>query len=593
MSSTNILTTLIGLGVILCFGCGHETTQTPNLTAEQGIGDATEVKTVRPAAAIEDSDSNIKQPLASTTNESEIELDSIQFKQAAEAIKVDHTYQTGATGQLLMMESIGGGVAWFDADRDGLLDLFCVQGGDGTARDLSVNPSDQLFRRLSSGINEVVTDVAGISEGAYGQGVTVGDFDNDGFEDIYVTNLGSNRLLHNCGDGTFSQVPQSTVTQSERWSSSAAWADTDLDGDLDLYVCNYLKYDPFNPLPCEKNGAPALCHPRQIEAWPDEFFENQGDGNFISVANERGLAGSGNKALGVVVTDLSGDGWPDIYVANDTTSNFYFLNNKDGLFTESSLQLGGGLNAAGSMQASMGVAAGDYDRSGTTDLLLTHFTGESNTLYQNLQGFGLHDVSGKTGLFSISNSKLGFGIAMCDFDLNGQMDLVVANGHIDSTNADGDGFKQHAQLLTYNGRQWIDISDSASSYFAEKHVGRGVAVGDYDQDGDQDLAIAHQNEALEILENTSDRGNWLKLVFLTTTTNRSGIGISASVRIGSEVWYSTICGGTSFSASHEHALFFGSGQANEDATVTVTWPNGVTTVLKDIVLNQTLSVREP
>ena len=517
----------------------------------------------------------------------------IRFARVAEKLMVSHTFQTGATGRLIMVESLGGGLGWLDLDGDGRLDLYCVQGGDPTSRDHLASPPDSVFRQTASGKMQLLPNSVGIDNSGYGQGLTIGDFDNDGFDDVYVTNVGRNRLFHNQGDGTFRSEDSTATTESEIWSSSAAWADVDLDGDLDLYVCNYLQYDPFDPFLCEKDGAPALCHPRQLEPLPDDFFENQGDGTFVSNAKQRGLVGNGNKALGVVVSDLSGDGWPDIYVANDTTSNFYFTNRQDGTFRESSLELGGGLNAAGAMQASMGIAAGDYDRSGSTDLLLTHFTGESNTLYQNLQEIGLFDQSGRTGLFAVSMSKLGFGAVMADFDCNGNMDLLVANGHIDSANADGDGFMQCAQALTFDGRRWADVSETASEYFSEKHVGRAIAMGDYDGDGDVDLAIAHQNESVEILENVSRLGSWLKVVPIAESGNRSRIGVSGIVEVGGQEWYSCICGGTSYCASHEHALFFGVGETDQDATVTIQWPGGKSTIVRDVKLNQILTIREP
>lgn len=516
----------------------------------------------------------------------------ISFVRRSETMNLSHTYDTGAKGQLLMVESTGAGLGWLDFDRDQIMDLFCVQGGDPTLEDPSSNPSDQLFRQIDGKLVPV-TELAGILDPFFSQGVTTGDFDNDGFSDLYITNVGDNRFYRNNGDGTFQPVSDTPCTATRMWSTSAAWGDLDLDGDLDLYVCNYLRYDPLDPFPCEKDGKPAMCHPFQLEHWPDEYFENLGDGTFRSCAKEKGLFGDGNKALGVVIADLSGDGWPDIYVANDTTANFYFLNMQDGTFEESSAKLGGALNAAGAMQASMGVAAGDYDRSGTTDLLLTHFSGEANTLYQNLNDVGLFDVTGRTGLLPVSDPKLGFGTLMADFDANGFMDLVIANGHIDSTNADGDGFMQKAQLLTYDGRRWHDLFDKPGDYFSQEHVGRGLALADYDNDGDPDLAIGHQNEPAEILENTSTRGNWLKVIPIPTSSNRSAIGVTAQLEVGGEKWFTSIYGGTSFCASHEPSLFFGTGTATGPSTLTVTWPDGGESVVKDVQMNRILTIREP
>lgn len=518
----------------------------------------------------------------------------IKLTEIAEHLSVAHVYDNGAKGELLMFESIGGGVGWIDVQRDGLLDLFCVQGGSIEVTDGSKNAPDGLFVQSPDSQFRIISSEAGISETNYGQGVTIGDFDNDGFDDVYVTNVDRNQLWQNCGDGTFLEVTEAGCSNTSRWSASAAWADVDRDGDLDLYVCNYLQYDPRNPLPCEKDGLPALCHPRQLDAWPDEFFRNNGDGTFQEASKECGLFGEGNKALGVVVTDLNQDGFPDIYVTNDTTANFYFVNQQDGTFVESSLRMGGGLNAAGAMQASMGVAAGDYDRNGMMDLFLTHFSGESNTLYENMGAIGLHDVSGRNRLFPISLPKLGFGTVMTDFDRNGFPDLLIANGHIDSNNADGDGFMQSAQVLTYNGSHWKDVSLETSSDFSVRHVGRGVALGDFDGDGDADVAIANQNEALQIFRNDSKSGNWLTLIPIATKGNRSSIGLKATLTVDGQTWTEVINGGTSFCSSHQHSLFFGVGQTDsQSASLKLDWPGGQSVLMKHVSLNQTLTVREP
>lgn len=518
----------------------------------------------------------------------------IRLTEIAEDLSVAHTYDNGANGELLMFESIGGGVGWIDIQRDGLLDLFCVQGGSIGASNDSRNDPDALFVQSPDSQFRMISEEAGISETNYGQGVTIGDFDNDGFDDIYITNVDRNQLWQNCGDGTFVEVIEAGCSDSRRWSASAAWADVDQDGDLDLYVCNYLQYDPYNPFPCEKDGLPALCHPRQLDAWSDEFFRNNGDGTFQEASEQCGLFGEGNKALGVVVTDLNQDGYPDIYVANDTTANFYFVNQQDGTFVESSLRLGGGLNAAGAMQASMGIAAGDYDRNGMIDLFVTHFTGESNTLYENMGPIGLHDVSGRNRLFPISLPRLGFGTVMTDFDRNGFPDLIIANGHIDSNNADGDGFMQSAQVLTYDRNHWRDVSLEASSDFSVRHVGRGVALGDFDGDGDADVAIANQNEPLQIFRNDSESGNWLTLLPIATTGNRSGIGLKATVTIDGQTWTEVINGGTSFCSSHQHSVFFGFGKTkSETASLKVDWPGGKSVSMQGVSLNQILTLREP
>ncbi|MCA9059829.1 MAG: VCBS repeat-containing protein, partial [Planctomycetaceae bacterium] len=448
----------------------------------------------------------------------------LHFASVAADAGVEFVYQNGASGKLLMVESLGGGAGWLDFDRDGLLDVWFCQGGDPATMQPATRPLDQLFRQRSTGSFVSATEFAGISETGYSQGVAVGDFDNDGFPDVYVTNCGPNTFFRNLGDGTFEEVAAQISIDDSRWSSSAAWADLDLDGDLDLYVCNYVQYDPLNPMKCEKDGRPALCHPRQIPHWPDECYENQGDGTFVPRARDWGLFGDGNKGLGVVVADLTNDGFPDIYVANDTTPNFLFVSARGKGFTESALRLGTALSGDGAMQASMGVAIGDYDRSGTLDLCLTHFTGESNTLYQNLGAFGFNDVSGLTGIHQATLNRLGFGTVMHDFDANGTMEMMVTNGHIDDLHADGDGYEQLPMLLTWNGSRWKDVSAAACPEFTQKRVGRGIALGDYDADGDDDMLIVHQNSPSMLLRNDSDGGHWLRLQFIGRRSSRSGQG---------------------------------------------------------------------
>ncbi|MBC8289136.1 MAG: VCBS repeat-containing protein, partial [Planctomycetes bacterium] len=263
----------------------------------------------------------------------------VRLKDVARDLGLQHEYQNGATGKLLMVESIGGGCGWLDFDRDGHLDACFVQGGDPAAASPDQRLPDQLFQQIAGRFVAVDSEI-GISDRLYGQGISVGDFDDDGFDDVYITNVGRNSLWRNMGDGSFEDVTEVAGVGDARWSSSVAWADLDLDGDLDLYVCNYLQYDPYDPLKCEKDDRPALCHPRQLPAWPDECYRNRGDGTFEPVAKKWGLFGPGNKGLGVAILDFNQDGWPDIYVANDTTANFLFLNQQGKGFKESALRLG-------------------------------------------------------------------------------------------------------------------------------------------------------------------------------------------------------------------------------------------------------------
>ena len=524
-----------------------------------------------------------------------------RFEDTSAARGLEHVYRNGEAGGSLMVEAIGGGVGWLDFDRDGLWDLYFNQGGDPAVVDRTNQPFDRLFRRLppSAGGRFIdVTAACQIHETGYGQGVAVGDFDDDGFDDVYVTNVGANTLYRNLGDGTFLDSTAAAGVGDERWSSSAAWSDLDGDGDLDLYVCNYVRYDPFHPKDCRNvKGEPRICHPRDVEHWPDECYENLGDGSFRPVAAAWGLFGPGNKALGVAVADFTNDGLPDIYVANDTTPNFLFVNEgkrADGemQFRESATLLGCAVDRNGMAQASMGLAVGDYDDNGWLDVYSTHFYDESNTLYRNLGASGFEDVTGLVGLHEPTLPRLGFGTAMADFNADGRQDLIIANGHVE--NYPGNPLlKMKAQLFSFNGQRFKDCSSAAGPYFEEKLVGRGVALADSDGDGDLDVAIAHQNSPAALLENRSAAGHWLTFQFIGERSNRRGIGARVTVTSGDRTWIRELCGGSSYASTHQPLLAVGLGDRGGPCTVEVRWPSGATQRLEGTAVDQALVLREP
>ena len=506
-------------------------------------------------------------------NRPEFELQPLTFTDVATETGLEFTYLNGAYGQELMVESLGGGGCWLDYDCDGWPDLFLPQGGKPDAENPGDRPPDLLFHNHRGTHFELVpaANVAGVG---YSQGAAAGDFDGDGFVDLYVTNVGRNILYHNLGDGTFAEVTDFAGVGDLRWSSSAAWTDLNADGLLDLYVCNYADYDPYNPRECLKDGVPALCHPREIPPVADECYLNLGDGRFEAVAQRLGLYGEGNRGLGVVAADFDNDGRTDLYVCNDTTANFLFLAQPDGSFQESALMCGAAVNAQGYAQASMGIAVGDYDRNHALDLYLTHFTNEENAVYQNLGDRGrFREVAGLSGMRSISYSKLGFGTVMYDLNGDGAMDLVVANGHIDPRNADGDGYEQHPQAMSFRGDRWVEVSEAAGTYFQQKRVGRGVAAADYDRDGDLDLVIVHQNSPLALLRNDSDPGRFNTFEFRGTDSSRNGINVRVWVQSGEQTTMQELAGGTSYGVTHFPELIvptFGS----DHCSVRVSWPSG-------------------
>lgn len=505
-----------------------------------------------------------------------------EFVDVAVDLGVDFAFDNGASPRALMMESTGGGCGWTDYDRDGLLDLYLTQGGPLCPEPQDRLKDDALFRQSTDERFLDIAALAGIRDTEFGHGVAAGDYDNDGFDDLFVANAGRSHLYLNQGDGTFLDGTDRFVGLRDVWSTTPAWGDIDRDGDLDLYVCNYNIYDPCHPVQClDKEGIPSICHPRNVEPDPDEFFLNSGDGQLSECSQTLGLFGPGNKGLGVVIADLTGDLWPDIYVANDTTANFFFVNDGTGQkFTESAMILGGAFNASGEPQASMGVGFGDYDNNGLPDLLLTHFTGESNTLYRNLGPQGLQDVSSLVNLRDASLPKLGFGAVMCDFNSDSHMDLFVTNGHIDPRYANSEGYEMEPQMFSFDGVLWRERSSSAGDYLSRPAVGRGVASGDFDSDGDVDLVVVHHNSPATLLRNESKSGRRLRVALIGRSSNRNGYNTKVAIRLGQTEQTAELPGGTSYAASHEHVLNFGLGDFAGPVHMEVHWTSGTIDVLE-------------
>ncbi len=516
------------------------------------------------------------------------------FAEVAQQAGLTHVYSTGDAELLLMVQPTGGGCGWIDYDGDGFYDLYLNQAGDPSNPRSPAQPADRLFRNLGDGAFLDVTGSTRIDERDYSQGVAVGDFDNDGFDDIFVTNVGADTLLQNQGDGTFLEVTGQALQQPADWSSSAAWADIDRDGDLDLYVCRYVAFDRFDPQQCRTvDGKPKMCQPNDVDALPDEFYLNNGDGTFTAVSQQRGLFGPDNRALGVAIADFDNDGWPDIYVANDATSNFLFVNQRDGNFRNMADVLGCAITWEGTAQASMGVAVGDYDRNGSLDLYLTHFEGEWNTLYRNRGASGFFDVTAMSGGVEPTLPMVGFGTAMEDFNQDGHDDLVIANGHLDDPGHLGIELAMQPQLFTLIGSRIIECSDQGGDFFSQKFIGRGLATADYDRDGDLDIAVVNQNVPTALLENRSERGHWLKLSFVGRQSNRRGIGTRVILRIGDDEFMQELLGGTSYCASREPIMVFGLATHTEQCNLEIRWPNGIQQTIDDVSVDQELRITEP
>lgn len=527
-----------------------------------------------PASKTPDSTSKQLGSLESTTQPPTIkEEHGFRFRDVAMEMGVDFSYQTGAKGQLLFHEPFGGGHGWLDYDLDGRIDLYLVQGGDGTSASKTGQPNDQLLRNIGSRFHNVTTKVL-LEAREYGQGVAIADFDNDGFDDIYVTNLGQNKLFKNQGDGTFEDVSQDCDVDCSAWSTSAAWIDIDLDGNLDLYVCNYVKHDPMNSKRClDAQGKPVVCNPISFEPEPDVFYWNDGQGSFRELTQERGLYGPNNRALGVVSADFDQDGWPDLYVANDASNNFLFRNLKNGYFEEVAIELGCATDRRGVPQASMGLAVNDYNGDGKLDIYSTHFQSESNTLYRNLGASGFIDVTGSEGLHSPTLDKLGFGTVMQDLNQDGQMEIFVANGHIDNSGTNPDE-KMAGQLFTYQNKKWYEVSSISGDWFQKKFVSRGVTFTDFDLDGRIDLGITHQSASMSLLRNESKAPSicWLKLVGITSNRNGLGSKITFETSDGQKVY--EITGGGSYCSASWSLVPIPVDSKKNTGKINISWPSG-------------------
>lgn len=517
------------------------------------------------------------------------------FTEIARAAGVQHTYLTGSPDFMLMVQPVGGGCGWLDFDGDGHWDLYLNQAGNPTKPRSTDQPADQLYRNLGDHQFRPVTSSALIDERDYSQGVAIGDFDNDGFDDVFVTNASAtDTLLQNQGDGTFLDVSHRLPSQDKLWSSSAAWGDIDRDGDLDLYVGRYVAFDRFHPVECRSaKGERKMCQPNDVEGAPDECFLNAGDGTFRAAARELGLFGPANKALGIAIADFDNDDWPDIYVANDATPAFLYVNQKNGHFKNMADVLGCALSLEGRAQAGMGVAVGDYDRNGFLDLYLTHFEGEWNTLYQNLGSLGFSDVTGIAGGVEPTLPMVGWGSVMEDFNQDGIEDLIVANGHLDDPGHLGVELALKPQLFTFAGPRMVECSDRGGDFFRQKSIGRGLASADYDDDGDLDVAIVNQNVPLSLLRNESQRGNWLKLQFAGRDSNRRGIGTRVTLTVGDDKLMKELAGGTSYCASNQPVLVFGLGNRSGLCHLVIRWPNGRHQRINDVGINQQLQIVEP
>ncbi|WP_169978208.1 CRTAC1 family protein [Tautonia rosea] len=500
----------------------------------------------------------------------------LRFVEAAESAGLDFTFVNDGTPRRRLPEVMSGGLGLLDYDRDGWLDLYVAQGGPFPPPE-DARSGDRLYRNRGNGTFEDVTKAAGLADlpGGYGQGVAVGDIDNDGFPDVFLSRWRSYALYRNRGDGTFEDLTEAAGLGGDRgWPSSAAFADLDGDGDLDLYVCHYLQWDPARFEPCRDgiSGAFIACPPTRFPAEPDRVFRNDG-GRFVDVTAEAGIADSDGRGLGVIATDLDGDGLLDLYVANDQTGNDLWRNLGGMRFEDFGALSGASADAGGGYQAGMGVGCGDLDGDGRPDLVVTNYYGEGTTFYRNLGAGTFVDDSTDSGLYAASRYLLGFGIGLFDADNDGDLDLLSANGHLHDL--PDNPYRMPSQLLENDGGAFRDVTSSTGDALTQPRLGRAFAQGDLDNDGLVDAILLDHDGPLALLRNrTEDPGHWLTLQLEGSASNRDAVGARVTVLAGDQTQFGWRIGGGSYQSAPSPRLHFGLGEA-EAATVEVAWPSGL------------------
>jgi hypothetical protein len=525
-----------------------------------------------------------------------------------------------AEDKQLLLEEMGCGAAFFDYDNDGWLDIFLVNGSsfDPAVRDR--HPTSYLFHNNRDGTFTDVTIRAGLMHSGWGQGCCVGDYDNDGFDDLFVSYFGRNVLYHNNGDGTFTDVSEKAgvAGTEDRWGAGCCFLDYDRDGRLDLFVANYINFDPARaPKPgdaiyCRYNDIPVPCGPQGFAGGTNLLYRNRGDGTFEDVSETSGIARprgpasmlfvnnnwqpSGSYGMGALAADFDNDGWPDIYVACDTTPSLLYRNNHDGTFREIAVPAGCALDENGVALSGMGVAAADYDQDGWLDIARTNFSEQVTSLYHNYGNGAFEDASIRAGL-GVNRKYLGFGVGFADFDNDGRKDLFVANGHVYSQIAHRNlHLKYQEPKLLYrnlgNGT-FADISSTAGSALRAENVARGCAFGDFDNDGNVDVLVNNLDGPPSLLRNQGgSKNNWIILKCVGTRSNRSAIGTRVTVRSGTQRQIDEVMSGSSYYSQNDLRLHFGLGRAARAELVEISWPSGVKDSFKNLAANHTYVIQE-
>jgi enediyne biosynthesis protein E4 len=527
---------------------------------------------------------------------------------AAQDIYTDVTAQAGIhwrhvngeSQEKYLIEAMGGGVAFLDFDKDGLEDLLFVTGGETPKGKTGTPPRNALYRNLGGGKFEDVTEKSGLARVPfYGMGVAAADFDNDGYADIFITGYPSCALLHNNGDGTFTDITERAgVKNVGKWAASAAWFDYDRDGRLDLFVTNYAKFSYEHGPRCEYRGERTYCAQVAYDGEPPTLYHNNGDGTFSDVTERAGLAKLMGRALGVVAIDVDDDGWPDLFVARDASPNLLLINRHDGTFKDVALNAEIALTADGMARAGMGVDAGDVNGDGRPDFIVTNFNDEQHALFLNTGEFPYREWTRESGLAALTHRFVGWGAHFIDYNNDGNLDLVLVNGHINAviekTRVDV-SYREPPLLLANDGKGvFRNMSEQAGPVFHSRYLARGLAVGDYDNDGGVDLVFTRLNDTPLLLHNNVGRLKpWIGVELEGKKSNRDAIGAKLTLTCGTRKLVRWVTGGASYLSCHDRRVVFGLGDTPKGPfKLDIRWPNGNAQTVAGLKVNQYQKVVE-
>ena len=534
------------------------------------------------------------------------------FRDIAGESGLDFHHVSGAGGEYLMPEIMGSGGALLDYDNDGDLDVYLIQGSPlETGKPLRVpvppgtKPGNRLFKNMLTETGALrfvdVTDKAGVGYIGVGMGVATGDYDNDGFLDLYVTNVGHNVLYHNNGNGTFTDVTRDAAVDDERWSTSASFFDYDADGLLDLFVGNYLDYTLQTDTPCfGPSGARDYCRPEVYRGQPNRLYRNTGNGHFTDVTIASGVASAFGPALGVVAADFNGDGWPDLFVTNDEQENQLWINRRNGTFVNTALIAGAALGASGERKANMGVDAGDFDADGDEDLFVTELVSQGSSLWVNDGAGNFEEQSARLGIRGPSLPFTGFGAAWFDFDNDGWLDILAVNGDVNqnvktlSRKDDPFPLGQRKQLFRNTGGRFEDVSASAGKVFEIVEAGRGAAFGDIDNDGDTDVMVANGAGPVRLLINEiGNRQHWIGLRLVSASLKRDLVGARVEItRAGKAPLWRRARADGSYASANDPRVLAGLGDSNDPPRVRVVWPDGKSEEFNTVAVDRYTTLTE-